>query len=106
MFHFNPAVDPFERSIADFRIDQAIFHRLIIVGEARGVVSQGSDVAGLILLNKCGERRRVGGIKDVITRGQKLDELANPGVGSEERFKEEGRWFLFFAPWARWMASR
>lgn len=79
MVHFNPAVDPFERTIADFRIDQAIFHRVIIVGEARGVLSQGSDVAGLILLNKCGERCRIGGIKDVITRGQKLDELAKPG---------------------------
>jgi len=37
MFHFNPAVDPFERTIADLRIDQAIFHRLIIVAEVDGV---------------------------------------------------------------------
>ena len=91
MFHFNPAVDVFERPIADFRIDQPIFHRVIIVGEARGVLlGQGPDVAGLILLNKGGERRRISGVKDMITRAQELDQLANQGMGSEQGVKEAG----------------
>ena len=95
MFHFNPDVDAFKRPIADFRIDQAIFYRVIIVGEARGVLGQGPDVAGLILLNKGGESRRIGGIKDMITRAQELDQLADQGVGSEQGVKEAGGLVFF-----------
>ena len=40
MFHFNAAINAFEGPIADLGIDRAIFQRLIIFPEPRGILSQ------------------------------------------------------------------
>ncbi len=91
MFHFNPAIGAFQGSLANLRIDQAIFHRLIIPG---GILSEGPDLAGLISLNKRGEGRRIGGIKDVITIAQKLYQHLNHRVARDEGLKD----LFFFVP--------
>ncbi len=67
MFHFDTAVDAFEGPIADLRVDQAIFHRLVIFPQPPGILGEGLDFAVLVLLNKRIECRRIGGIKHAVT---------------------------------------
>lgn len=95
MFSFNPAVHAFERPSADCRIDQPIFYRIIIIDEARPVLGQGPDFAGLIRLNQGGKSRRIGGVKDMATRAQVLDQLAWQG-GRFRAGRQSGGRFGFF----------
>ena len=88
MFHSNPAIDAFQGPLANPRIDQAVFHYLIIFAESGDILSEGPDLAGLVLLNKRGEGRRIGGIKDVITITQKLHQYPNHGVACDEGLKD------------------